>query len=208
MPLVELADSWDKEDMTVPNRAGRPDAAPALYRLLAECALSRAALGDCGIPLALVDANARTKPLTYVNTAFQAFFGYREGDALGQPLAALLFRKDDALVMRLLAEAPRRWELSAWGKDGESRCVEVALAALRDAAGRLTHYVLAFSDRSELERLRSEVESLKSLAAASLGVRLEHPAQPLSSPQEPRIEVAAADELYADGQPARILEQR
>lgn len=103
-------------------------------------------------------------------------------------------------MVRLLGDCPRRWELSAWGKDGEARYVDVALAGLRDAAGRLTHYVVAFSDRSEIERLRAEVESLKSLAAASLGVRLEQPAQPARGTQEPRIEVAAADELYADRQ--------
>lgn len=194
--------------MTVPNRVGRPDVAPALSRLLAESALSRAALGACGVPLVLVDAGAKNKPVTYLNAAFEAFFGYRETDALGRSLAALLFHGDEALVLRLLGESPRRWELNAWGKDGEARYVDVALTGLRDAAGGLTHYVVAFSDRSEIERLRSEVESLRSLAAASLGVRLEPAAQPARRAQEPGIEVAAADELYADRQPARILEQR
>lgn len=190
--------------MTIPNRASRPDVAPALSRLLAESALSRAALGCCGIPLALVDAGAKSRCLTYVNAAFEAFFGYRESEAVGRPLSALLFRNDEALVVRLLAEQPRRWELSAWGRDGEARYVEVALAGLRDAAGRPTHYVFAFSDRSELERLRSEVESLRSLAAASLGVRLEASAQPARRAQEPGIEVGSADER----RPAGILQQR
>ena len=34
------------------------------------------------------------------------------------------------------------------------------------ADGRLTHWVLAFADRDELERLREELRLLKSLAAA------------------------------------------
>jgi PAS domain S-box-containing protein len=208
MRLVAVADSWDNTAMTLPAKPGRPDVAPALYRLLAESALSRAALGACGVPLALIDANSKTRPLTYVNAAFEAFFGYREGDSLGRPLAALVFRSDEALVQRLLTESPCRWELSAWGKDGEVRHVEVALAALRDAAGRITHHVVAFSDRGELERLRAEVESLKSLAAASLGVRLDPGIQPARGAQEARIEVAASDELYPDRQAAGILHQR
>jgi hypothetical protein len=32
--------------------------------------------------------------------------------------------------------------------------------------GRLTHWVLAFADRSEMERLREELRVLRSLAAA------------------------------------------
>ena len=32
--------------------------------------------------------------------------------------------------------------------------------------GELTHWVVAFSDRSEVEKLRAELEGLKALAAA------------------------------------------
>src|SRR3954464_11324392 len=103
MPLVGVADSWDKGSMTVASRIVRPDSAPALYRLLAESALSRAALGSCGIPLALLDANAKSQPLTFVNAAFEAFFGYRETEALGRSLAGLVFRGDEPLVQRLLS---------------------------------------------------------------------------------------------------------
>ena len=198
MPLVPVDVSWDNEAMSLPSRPGRPDSAPALSRLLAESALSRSALGACGVPLALVDAEAKGRPVSYVNAAFESLFGYREADAVGRPLAALVFHNDETLVQRLLTESPKRWELGAWAKCGDARLVEVALAPLRDCAGRMTHWVIAFSDRSELERLRSEVESLKSLAAASLGVRLDPLAEPARGAQEPRIVVAPADELHAD----------
>jgi sensor histidine kinase regulating citrate/malate metabolism len=46
------------------------------------------------------------------------------------------------------------------------RHVEIALGAVHSADGQLTHWVVAFSDRSEVEKLRSELEGLKSLAAA------------------------------------------
>src|SRR5919108_4595756 len=143
----------------------KPEAAPALYRLLSDSALSRAALGACGFPVAMLDARIGSRPLTYVNAAFEGFFGYRAGEAIGRPLAALLFHGDEPLVHRLLAESSSRWKLRAWGKDGAVRHVEIALGAVHSAQGELTHWVVAFSDRSEVEKLRSELEGLKSLAA-------------------------------------------
>lgn len=143
------------------NKVTKAEPAPALFRLLSDSALSRAALGACAFPLAILDAASPARLVTYANPAFEGFFGYRPGEVLGRPLAALLFRGDDALVHRLLAESVSCWELKAWGKDGVARPVELALGAVRGAEGRLTHWVVAFSDRSEVERLRAEVGALK-----------------------------------------------
>ena len=137
----------------------RPEAAPALFRLLSDSALSRAALAACGFPLAMVDAAARTRPLTYINPAFEGFFGYRASEALGRPLSALLFKGDDALVHRLLAEPSSRWELTCWGKDGGTRYVELALGEVRSTEGRITHWVASFADRADVERLRAELDA-------------------------------------------------
>ena len=144
----------------------KPEAAPALYRLLSDSALSRAALGACGIPLAMLDARIPARSITYINPAFETFFGYRTTEALGHALAKLVFRNDEPLVHRLLAEPNSRWKLKAWSKDGALRYVDVSLGPIHSAAGELTHWVLAFCDRSEIEKLRAELEGLKSLAAA------------------------------------------
>ena len=40
----------------------RPEPAPALFRLLTDSALSRAALGACAFPLAMLDAVAPARP--------------------------------------------------------------------------------------------------------------------------------------------------
>jgi PAS domain S-box-containing protein len=194
--------------MTVLPKVGRPNTAPALFKLLEDSALSRAALGGCGIPLALLDANAKGRPLTYANAAFEIFFGYRESDIIGRSLATVLFRGDEPLVHRLLSESARRWEFTAWAKDGETRHVEAALGNIRSADGRLTHWVIAFSDRGELERLRSEVETLKGLAANSLSVRLDAADQPARGAQKARIEIPAADELHANRHPGGVLHHR
>jgi len=163
---VAPPESWQKRGMALAHKLAKPEPAPALYRLLSDSARSRAALGACGFPIAMLDATVAARPVTYVNAAFEGFFGYRAGEALGRPLAALLFRGDEPLVHRLLTESSSRWKLRAWGKDGALRHVELALGAVHSADGKLTHWVVAFSDRSEVEKLRGELEELKALASA------------------------------------------
>jgi PAS domain S-box-containing protein len=132
------------------------EAAPALRRLLGDAAMARAALGACPFPLAVLDATAPSRPVTYVNAAFEAFFGCSAAEALGRPLGTLIFRGDEALVHRMLAESAVRRPVSAWSKDGTQRPVDLALGAIRNTDGRITHWVASFSDRSELERLRAD----------------------------------------------------
>jgi PAS domain S-box-containing protein len=123
-----------------------------LEKLLADSALARAALRICGFPLAIVDAAATGRPVVYANPAFERFFGLRAGEAAGRPLATLIFRGDEAMLYRLLAQAPAFRELETWSKDGALRHVEMTLGALRDPEGRLTHWVAGFAD---LERLKA-----------------------------------------------------
>lgn len=115
----------------------------------------------------MFDAADAKHPVTYINPAFASFFGFCESEALGRPLAALLFRGEQALVQGLLGDmlAPR--EVKAWGKDGNARHVEIRLGAIRSVEGRQTHWVIAFSDRAEVERLRAELQALKATARAA-----------------------------------------
>jgi PAS domain S-box-containing protein len=189
-----------------PSRPARTQAAPALFRLLADSALSRAALNACGVPLALLDAEKRS--VAYVNSAFAAYFGFGEAEAVGKSIAVLLLRGDEALAQRVLADCPSAWPLTAWRKDGAALQLQLSLAGVRDADGRLTHWVLTFSDRTEVERLRAELESMKNLSVGGLALRLEPAGQPARGAQQPRVEIAAADELHAERQPARALHQR
>jgi PAS domain S-box-containing protein len=194
--------------MPAPLKPIRTQTAPALFRLLSDSSLSRAALGACGIPLALVNAAGPARAVTYVNPAFTAYFGFSESDATGRPLAALLLRNDETLVNRVFAETETHWQFTAWSKDGAARHVELALGAVRSADGHLSHWVLSFSDRSEAEQLRTEVESLKHLATSSVVLRLDASGQPARGAQQPRIEVAASDELHAERKAGRPLHQR
>ena len=148
--------------MAVPHKPQRAEAAPALARLLSESALSRAALGACGFPVAMLDATSTARPVTYVNPAFAAYFGWREADAIGRPLAVLLFRGEESGLQSLLAAPETRCQVKAWTRDGALRHVELALGAVRSADGKLTRWVLSFSDRSEAEQLRAELAELRS----------------------------------------------
>jgi len=129
--------------------------------------MARGALGACGFPIAILDDSATNRPVTYVNEAFESFFGWRADEAVGRSLGSLAFHGDEALVHRMLAESTPRRTVKAWAREGAQRHVELTLSAVRNAEGAISHWVVAFSDRTELERLRAELESLRTLAAAA-----------------------------------------
>ncbi len=143
----------------------RAGTAPALAQLLSDSALSRAALAACGFPVALSDALAKGRPLTYVNPAFEAFFGYRAEEVLGRPAITLLFPQDEGAAS-MFNEAPVRLLMRARRKDGASAEVDLSIGMVHGVDGRLTHWVLAFADRTELARMREELRLLRSIAAA------------------------------------------
>ena len=154
--------------MTFPDKApnGRlAPAAPALARLLSDSALSRAALAACGFPVALADAGAKGRPFTYVNLAFETFFGYRADEVLGRPSITLLFPESEGAA-NMFNEAPARLQMRARCKDGTAAQVELSIGMVHGVDGRLTHWVLAFADRGEIERMREELRVLRSIDAA------------------------------------------
>jgi PAS domain S-box-containing protein len=154
--------------MTVADRLQNgkfPQPAPALARLLSDSALSRAALAACGFPVALADATVKGRPLTYANPAFESFFGYRAGEVVGRPAITLLFPEDEAAAS-MFNEAPVRLQMRARRKDGTSAEVDLSIGMVHSVDGMLTHWVLAFADRSEIERMREELRVLRSIAAA------------------------------------------
>src|SRR6185436_16390512 len=61
------ANRGKKRGMTMLSKALRPpEAAPALFRLISDGALSRAALSACGFPLAMLDASGNARLITSV----------------------------------------------------------------------------------------------------------------------------------------------
>jgi PAS domain S-box-containing protein len=115
--------------------------------------------------VALADAVAKGRPLTYVNPAFETFFGYRPDEAIGRPAITLLFPEDEGAAS-MFNNAPMRLQMRARRKDGAKVDVELSIGMVHSVEGRLTHWVLAFADRSEMERMREELRVLRALSAA------------------------------------------
>jgi PAS domain S-box-containing protein len=128
--------------------ATRPELAPALFRLLAEAALSRAALDACGLPVALAYVAASRPTFSYVNHAFETCFGYRAAEALGRPAADLL-HVDAAAAGQMYREGAPRLRLQLRRKDGSPAQFDLSVGAVRGSDGRVTHWVLAFAERAE-----------------------------------------------------------
>jgi len=154
--------------MTVPDKLSngqKQRVAPALARLLADSSLSRAALAACGFPVALADATAMGRPITYVNPSFDAFFGYRADEVLGRPVITLLFPESEGAA-DMFSDAPVRLQMRARCKDGSAADVTVSIGMVHGVDGLLTHWVLAFADRSEIARMQEELRILRAIAAA------------------------------------------
>jgi len=71
----------------------------------------------------------------------------------------LLF-PDAGAAGRLYRSPEAQALLRAQRKDGSQAHVEVSIGAVRGVDGRVTHWVLAFSDRTELEQLRESLSRL------------------------------------------------
>ena len=139
--------------------------APALAQLLSDSALSRAALAACGFPVALSNASAKGRPITYVNPSFEAFFGYRADEIIGRPVITLLFPEADGAAS-MFNEAPARLFMLARRKDGSGAQVELSIGMVHGVNGSLSHWVLAFADRSEIARMQEELRVLRAICAA------------------------------------------
>jgi PAS domain S-box-containing protein len=129
--------------------AARNEAAPALFKLLTDSALYRAAFAACRFPMAIVDATSASRPLLHVNPAFESFFGLAEAEARGRPFAAALCRGDEQAVAGLFSESAARAALKAWSKDGTPLEVEASAGPVRDARGQHTHWVVSFASRGD-----------------------------------------------------------
>jgi len=148
-------------------RVTRQESAPALFRLLSDSALARAALASCGAAVAIVDSQDANWPIAYLNPAFERLFGCRESEVCGQSLRSLLFKREPELEDRLLDAVHAPQELWAFHSTGTRLDVEILLGPVHDCRGRQTHWVMTLNDCSELARLRTELAGAqKSLRVA------------------------------------------
>jgi hypothetical protein len=72
---------------------------------------------------------------------------------------------DPACAGQLFREPAQSVVLRTQRKDSSLAQVEVSVGAVRGSDGRVTHWVLAFCDRTELEQLREQLNALRATAA-------------------------------------------
>lgn len=142
--------------MAAGGRAAPREAAPALFRLLSDSALYRAAFAACRVPLAIVEASASGRILAYTNPAFERRFGLTEADVRGRPFATALCHGNSDAEKTLFGEPVARALIKVWRKDGKPVELDASVGAVRDAAGKHTHWVVAFAEETPAELLRAE----------------------------------------------------
>ena len=122
----------------------RTDPAPALFRLLSDSALYRAAFAGCRVPLAIVEASASGAVIIGVNPAFERRFGVGETEARGRSLTTVLCHGDRDAESTLFTAPVERARLKLWCKDGTPAETDVSVGPVSDASGRQTHWILSF----------------------------------------------------------------
>ncbi len=112
----------------------------------------------------LVDAQNPDQPVIYANAAFEALTGYAAAELVGRNLRLLQAHDRDQDGRQRLREALARGEscrvlLRNYRKDGALFWNEMVVLPLRDAEGRVTHFVGHHRDAGE--RLRADPKVAK-----------------------------------------------
>ena len=109
------------------------------------------------------EAKLPESPIIYVNPAFEEITGYSAAEMLGLSPQLLSGRdqKQPGLVeIRAYLEAGRAGKalVRNYRKDGELFWNDLSVAPVRDAAGRLTHFVSFINDVTDRKRYEEELE--------------------------------------------------
>ena len=131
------------------------EAAPALFRLLSDSALYRAAMSASSLPLALLDAGHAELPFVFVNPAFERLCGYAARDTLGRHASLVLAACSEEASLRTVLEpagattaanAGLRIACRVRQRDATERAVLAVFDPVRDNRGRVTHWIVALDD--------------------------------------------------------------
>ena len=100
-----------------------------------------------------------------VNAAFTRLMGYTEGELLGKTPRLFKSGRHDRIFYEALWERLIRtghWQGEIWNrrKNGEIFPEHMSLSSVRDAAGKVTHYVCMFTDISEEKARHQRLEFL------------------------------------------------
>jgi len=120
-------------------------------RIEEELRLRDRAMGAAAEGIVISDPNQPDNPLIYVNDGFERLTGYSRSEVLGRNCRFLQGPGTDTTALELIRECIRERrechvELLNYRKDGTPFWNRLSIAPLRDAKGRLTHFVGVQSD--------------------------------------------------------------
>ncbi|MDX1943833.1 MAG: response regulator [Pirellulaceae bacterium] len=120
--------------------------------------------------ITIADARQVDCPLVYVSPGFERITGYSTGDCLGRNCRFLQGEKTDRSMVGKLRQAIQlaeacSVELLNYRKDGEPFVNEVSISPIRDAGGRLTHFVGVQTDVTERRSLEMQLRHAQKLDA-------------------------------------------
>ncbi len=147
-----------------PAESHRPGAAPRIAPALLPRTLVRA-ISEASVSIAIADCLTADYPLVYVNPAFERLTGYRAEEILGRNCRFLQNsetdrRQVDAMRRALDAGRDVRVTLRNVRRDGTGFWNDVHLSPVRDAEGRLTHYLGYQTDITERITRQQYLEQL------------------------------------------------
>ncbi|QJW94675.1 PAS domain S-box protein [Frigoriglobus tundricola] len=128
--------------------------------------------------LMITDSGRPDNPLVYVSPGFERMTGYGSAEVLGRNCRMLQGKDTDPATVARLREAiragePRTVELLNYRKDGTPFWNELSVSPVRDATGRLTHFVGVQVDvtaRRSLEDQFRQAQKMEAVGQLAAGV--------------------------------------
>jgi PAS domain S-box-containing protein len=135
-----------------------------------ELRLRDRAIAAAGHGVLITDARLPDIPIIFANEAFERMTGYSPAEAAGRNFRFLQGPDTDQeavaeLQAAIAAGRPCAVELLNYRKDGTPFWNAVTIAPVRDASGRLTHFVGIQQDVSERRRLEEDLRQAQKMEA-------------------------------------------
>ncbi len=120
--------------------------------------------------IVIADATRDDQPILFVSPGFEQMTGYSVAEAIGRNCRFLTGPATDVAARTTLRDAVKAGhncnvELLNYRKDGTTFWNQLALSAVRDESGRLTHFVGVQTDVTERRRLQEQLQQAQKMEA-------------------------------------------